>query len=75
MHGVIQWLRIYVVAHILHVTRSKLSTDEPLWSLVVKVFIAVEKRSCSTDSVVSVQLGRKMELGNRVLDLLGSMLC
>ena len=51
-------LRIYAVAHILHVNRRKLSTDEPLWSLVVRVFIAVEKRSCSTDSIISVQLGR-----------------
>ena len=45
-------LRIYAVAHILHVNRRKLSTDEPLWSLVVRVFIAV-KRSCSTETVLS----------------------
>ena len=45
LHGVIQWYRIFVVAHILHE------------GLVVRVFTAVEKRSCSTDSVISVQLG------------------
>ena len=37
--------------------KKTVSTDEPLLGLVVRVFTAVGKGSCSTDSVVSAQLG------------------
>ena len=53
-------LRIYAVAHILHVNRLKLSTDEPLWSLVVRVFIAVETGAVVPTVLSACNLGETL---------------